>query len=68
MSETIIRRTLKPQSEMTPDELATREQRLRAIDAITDEQIQAGIDADPDAAPICDDEWFSKAKLVESKI
>lgn len=34
-------------------------------DAMTDADIQAGIDADPDAAPIIDEHWLAKARLVE---
>lgn len=31
---------------------------------MTDEEIEAGIAADPDAAPILDAAWFAGAKLV----
>ena len=31
---------------------------------MTDEEIEAGIAADPDAAPILDAAWFAAAKLV----
>lgn len=35
------------------------------FDAMTDSDIQAGIDADPDAAPIIDDAWLAIARVVE---
>lgn len=31
------------------------------FDAMTDADIQAGVDADPDAAPIIDEQWLAKA-------
>jgi len=34
------------------------------FDALTDEDIQRGIDEDPDAAPFCDDAWFASATVV----
>lgn len=34
-------------------------------DAMTDADIQAGIDADPDAAPVVDGEWFAAARMIE---
>lgn len=35
------------------------------VDALTDEQIEAAIASDPDAAPILDEEWFRNAVLVQ---
>jgi uncharacterized protein (DUF4415 family) len=39
------------------------------VDALTDEEIEAAVRDDPDAAPIVDAEWFAGAALVmpESK-
>ncbi|MBP2295712.1 BrnA antitoxin family protein [Azospirillum rugosum] len=34
-------------------------------DAQTDKDIQAAVASDPDAAPIADEEWFEKARVVE---
>ncbi len=34
------------------------------VDALTDEEIEAAVRNDPDAAPIVDDDWFASAKLV----
>lgn len=34
------------------------------FDAITDEEIEASVQRDPDAPPIVDDEWFATATLV----
>jgi uncharacterized protein (DUF4415 family) len=34
------------------------------VDQLTDEEIEAAIRDDPDAAPICDEAWFDKAELV----
>ena len=34
------------------------------VDALTDEDIARAIADDPDAAPLLDDEWFRKARLV----
>jgi uncharacterized protein (DUF4415 family) len=34
------------------------------VDALTDREIQKAVNADPDAAPILDREWFRTAKLV----
>ena len=36
----------------------------KRVDQLTDEQIEAAIRDDPDAAPICDEQWFEKAQLV----
>ena len=38
------------------------------IDAITDEEIDAQIAADPDVAPIADDEFFKRAVLVTPEL
>ena len=32
-------------------------------DSLTDEDIRADAQADPDAAPIADDQWFGKARM-----
>ena len=34
------------------------------VDALTDEDIEAAIASDPDAAPLLDDEWFRNAVLT----
>ncbi len=34
------------------------------VDALTDEDIEAAIRDDPDAAPILDDNWFKTARVV----
>jgi uncharacterized protein (DUF4415 family) len=34
------------------------------LDAQTDEQIEAAVRSDPDAAPIVDREWFASARVV----
>jgi uncharacterized protein (DUF4415 family) len=34
------------------------------VDALTDEEIEAAVRDDPDAAPICDEAWFEQAELV----
>lgn len=34
------------------------------VDALTDEEIEAAVRADPDAPPIVDEEWFASATLV----
>jgi uncharacterized protein (DUF4415 family) len=36
----------------------------KRVDKLTDEEIEAAIRDDPDAAPICDEQWFEKAQLV----
>lgn len=36
----------------------------RRIDAITDEEIAAGVAADPDAPPLIGPDWIKKAKLI----
>ncbi len=35
------------------------------VDAMTDEDIDAAIASDPDAAPILDEEWFRNAVLIQ---
>jgi uncharacterized protein (DUF4415 family) len=37
------------------------------VDALTDEQIEAAIRDDPDAAPILDENWFASATLILPK-
>lgn len=34
------------------------------VDALTEEDIEAAIRDDPDAAPILDEEWFKNARVV----
>ena len=36
-----------------------------ALERLTDEEIEAAIASDPDAAPILDEEWFRNAVLVQ---
>jgi uncharacterized protein (DUF4415 family) len=36
----------------------------KRVDRLTDEEIEAAIRDDPDAAPICNEQWFEKAQLV----
>jgi uncharacterized protein (DUF4415 family) len=36
----------------------------RRVKALTDEEIEAAVRDDPDAAPICDEAWFEHAELV----
>ena len=42
----------------------TKKTDWRRFDAISDEEIAAGIATDPDAAPIIGPSWLKKAKLV----
>jgi uncharacterized protein (DUF4415 family) len=37
------------------------------VDALTDEDIEKAIAEDSDAAPVLDEEWFSKAVFVPAK-
>jgi uncharacterized protein (DUF4415 family) len=34
------------------------------VDALTDEDIEKAVAEDPDAAPLLDEEWFAKARLL----
>ncbi|HYH19309.1 MAG TPA: BrnA antitoxin family protein [Azospirillum sp.] len=34
-------------------------------DALSDDQIRAAVESDPDAAPIVDEAWFEQAEVVE---
>jgi uncharacterized protein (DUF4415 family) len=34
------------------------------VDALTDEEIEAAVQDDPDAPPLVDDEWFAGAALI----
>jgi uncharacterized protein (DUF4415 family) len=34
------------------------------VDAVTDEEIEAAVRADPDAPPLVDENWFATATLV----
>lgn len=52
----IIRRTLTERRKGGTD--------WARVKALSDEDIDAAIDADPDAAPILDEEWFRTAELV----
>lgn len=36
----------------------------KRVDALTDEEIERAVAADPDAAPLFDVEWFKDAELV----
>ncbi len=36
----------------------------RRVDALTDKEINAAVASDPDAAPVLDEEWFNKSRLV----
>jgi uncharacterized protein (DUF4415 family) len=41
----------------------------KRVDALTDEEIDAAIASDPDAAPIADEEWFRSAVVgIPAKI
>lgn len=53
--ERIIRRTLTDRRKGGTD--------WAQVKALSDENIDAAIDADPDAAPILDEEWFRTAQL-----
>lgn len=35
------------------------------VDALRDEEIETAVAGDPDAAPIVDEAWFDKARLIE---
>jgi uncharacterized protein (DUF4415 family) len=37
---------------------------LDRLRGLTDAEIEKAVQSDPDAAPILDDEWFAKAKVV----
>lgn len=36
----------------------------KRVEALTDRDIEEAIKSDPDAAPLLDEEWFRKAKIV----
>jgi uncharacterized protein (DUF4415 family) len=36
----------------------------KRVDQLTDQEIEAAIRDDPDAAPICEEQWFERAQLV----
>jgi hypothetical protein len=36
----------------------------KRVDQLTDEEIEAAIRDDPDAAPVCNEQWFEQAQLV----
>ena len=46
------------------DQLESGDTDWSRVDALTDEQIEAAIADDPDAAPILDEDWFRGAELV----
>lgn len=52
-----------PEVEVPTDPL-TREPDWTAFDALTDEDIRKAREADPDAAPFLDAEWFKRARVV----
>jgi len=56
MNERIIRKSW--------DDIKPRQEILDALDDISDEDITRAIAEDPDAAPICDEDWFRDAELV----
>jgi len=35
------------------------------VDALTDADIEAAVRSDPDVAPLVDEDWFAKARVVE---
>ncbi len=37
---------------------------FKRLDSLTDRDIEDAIKSDPDAAPLLDEEWFRKAKIV----
>lgn len=55
----------------TKKQLSDRALRSRTdwarVDALTDAEIEASVLADPDVAPLVDEEWFAKATLVLPK-
>jgi len=51
--ETIVR--------VRADELKGGDTDWARVDALTDEEIEAAIASDPDAAPLLDEEWFREA-------
>jgi uncharacterized protein (DUF4415 family) len=57
----VRRHSLKPKSRSDDAPLQTDWAR---VDALTDEEIEAAVRNDPDAAPILDAEWFASATLV----
>jgi hypothetical protein len=61
-SENTVRLT-REEAEAAVKEWATPEN-LARLDAMTDEDIDAQIAANPDAAPELTDEWFENARLV----
>lgn len=56
MTEQIVRRKLSDPRPVTD---------WSRFDALTEADIQAGIDADPDAAPEMDEAWFANARVVQ---
>jgi uncharacterized DUF497 family protein/uncharacterized protein (DUF4415 family) len=54
--EPIVRRNLEGLPEGQTD--------WKRVDKLTDEEIEAAIRDDPDAAPICNEQWFEQAQLV----
>lgn len=55
----------KPEPAAKPPASKRHEPDWTAIDALTDEEIDAQIAADPDAAPELTEEWFERAEKLE---
>ena len=49
---------------MRDEILAAHETDWRRVEALTDEEIEAAVREDPDAATIADEAWFDRAQLV----
>jgi uncharacterized protein (DUF4415 family) len=47
-----------------PERLPEGQTDWKRVDQLTDAEIEAAIRDDPDAAPICDEQWFEQAQLV----
>jgi uncharacterized protein (DUF4415 family) len=54
--ERIIRRSLGSTGHDTTD--------WKRVSELTDEEIEKAVAEDPDAAPILDDDWFTRAKVI----
>ena len=54
--ERIVRHTL--------DNVPVGKTDWQRVKKLTDEEIEAAVRDDPDAAPICDEAWFEQAELV----
>jgi uncharacterized protein (DUF4415 family) len=53
-----------PMVRFDPERLPEGQTAWNRVDKLTDEDIEAAIRDDPDAAPICDEQWFEQAQLV----